>query len=277
MDVAASIAVLALAVAVLVRLVRRRPDIPYAPLATGIFIGLAVAIAVGLLGLHWFKAPAADVTEIAKLIDVQRKDVAEIGHALHVQGEALDRKLAQIGEQVTQIDGSLKKIEPIVSATDELIKQHVKPPPPPQPPQPPPKPAAERTALDRASVAAGNTVRPELAPGMLQTLQSADIKSCLLEGDVGNCQPAPETKGCPHNFYDVGCKHPGGQFAHVDSQWAQPRGQYCIVIAYTLKSGGNGIAWGGPVALEKDRTWSHGAGDSSKCEAIAGKQVAGQS
>src|SRR6185437_14037358 len=165
MDVAASIAVLALAVAVLVRLVRRRPDIPYAPLATGIFIGLAVAIAVGLLGLHWFKAPAADVTEIAKLIDVQRKDVAEIGHALHVQGEALDRKLAQIGEQVTQIDGSLKKIEPIVSATDELIKQHVKPPPPPQPPQPPPKPAAERTALDRASVAAGNTVRPELAPG----------------------------------------------------------------------------------------------------------------
>ena len=275
MDVAAFIAVLALAVVVLVRLVRRRPDIPYAPLATGIFIGLAVAIAVGLLGLHWFKAPAADVAEIAKLIDVQRKDVAEIGHTLQVQGEALDRKITQIGEQVKQIDGSLKKIEPIVSATDELIKQHVKPQPPPPPP--PPKPAGERTALDRASVAAGNTVRPELPAGMLQTLQSADIRFCLLQGDTGNCQPAPETKGCPHNFYDAACKPLGGRLAHVDPQWAQPHGQYCIVIAYTLKTGGNGIAWGGPVELAERRSWSRGAGDSSKCESIAGKQAVGRS
>src|SRR5579872_4732778 len=123
MDIAASIAVLVLAVAVLVRLVRQRPDFVRAPLITGILIGLAFAVAAGLLVSRWFDAPTADLPEAVKLIDVQRKDIAEIGRsvagldnklgALQAEGEALNRKVRQIDARIEQIDGSLKTIEPI--------------------------------------------------------------------------------------------------------------------------------------------------------------------
>lgn len=276
MEVVSSLAVLALAVGVLVRLVWRRPDFAGAPLATGFFIGLAVALAVALLVPRWFSAPTADSTEVAKLFDVQRKDIAEIRHdvagldsklgALQAEGEGLNRK-------VRQIDDSLKTIASNVTDTDKLIKQHVSPPPPPPPPPPPIKPLAEQTALDGASVAAGNTVYPAFPPGKLLMLQSANIKFCLLQGDTGDCQAAPDTKGCPHNFYDLACQPVGGKLAHVDPKFAKPHGRYCVVIAYTLKDGGRGVAWGGPVEPDAKRPWSRAGGESSLCESIANKQA----
>ena len=137
MEVVSSLAVLALAVGVLVRLVWRRPDFAGAPLATGFFIGLAVALAVALLVPRWFSAPTADSTEVAKLFDVQRKDIAEIRHdvagldsklgALQAEGEGLNRKVRQIDAQIAQVGGTLSRIEPIVTDTDKFIQVHVEP------------------------------------------------------------------------------------------------------------------------------------------------------
>ncbi len=247
MEVVSSLAVLALAVGVLVRLVWRRPDFAGAPLATGFFIGLAVALAVALLVPRWFSAPTADSTEVAKLFDVQRKDIAEIRHdvagldsklgALQAEGEGLNRRVRQIDQDCAG-RWHAQRIASIVTDTDKLIKQHVSPPPPPPPPPPPAKPMAEQTALDGASVAAGNTVYPAFPPGKLVMLQSANIKFCLLHGDTGDCQAAPDTKGCPHNFYDLACQPVGGKLAHVDPKFAKPHGQYlCRHCIYAEERG----------------------------------------
>ena len=280
MEVVSSLAVLALAVGVLVRLVWRRPDFAGAPLATGFFIGLAVALAVALLVPRWFSAPTADLTEVAKLFDVQRKDIAEICHdvagldsklgALQAEGEGLNRKVRQIDAQIAQVGGTLSRIEPIVTDADKFIQVHVKAL---QPKTSGEQIAIEQTALDGASVAAGNTVYPAFPPGKLLMLQSANIKFCLLQGDTGDCQAAPDTKGCPHNFYDLACQPVGGKLAHVDPKFAKPHGRDCVVIAYTLKNGGRGIAWGGPVEPDAKRPWSRAGGELSLCQSIANKQA----
>src|SRR5277367_3153141 len=237
--VVATLVSLFLSLAVLARLVRRRPGVAREPLVIGLLIGAALGVAAGVAWQTSFGGSDAIIKAVVAERQAREKDIAALGSRLDQMKADSSKRDDKVDQQIkAEADTRSNAIKQLDTEVKD-IKSRL----------PPPTPPPNSVTLNSAQVslvqtgAKGQDVRvyPDIPTTARATIQSADITFYVLPLDKNECKLGKLTPDCP-NFICKGI----GRYVTIPDDFVSSDRRYCLRMTFSLKNGDRGVALGGP-------------------------------